>query len=152
MFTIMKLFSKTIFILILGFHVQYANASGQRDVTVTFESINAYKILKLEKDALTEKTLNYIGTVNNKTHVLMVTKTTYSEDSDGNIGMPWSDVYTYKIAVDKMTIVNGWDLTKILKQRAIVISPAYCPKIVLTPNKKKYVISNEKDIKSNCLN
>ncbi|MCK4865174.1 MAG: hypothetical protein KAT06_07065 [Gammaproteobacteria bacterium] len=143
--------SKTILILILGFHTQHANASGQRSATISLDSVKTYNTLMLDKKTLTEKYLNYAGTVNNHTHILMVKKTSYSEDSNGNIGMPWNDVYTYKIAVDKMTIVNGWDLTKLLKQRPIEISPAFCPILYLTPNKKKYVISNEKGIKSNCL-
>lgn len=148
----MKLQVKIISIIILGLSAQLSFASGQRTTLITTDAIKNYNILSLDNDKLKEKALHYIGTVNNKSHILMVTKTSYSKSSSGRVGMPWSHVFEYKISVDKMNIINGWDITDIIKNESFNARPSNCPRLVLTSKQNKYVLPDIEKIKLKCLN
>ena len=134
--------------IILGMFSQLTLASGQRTENITTESIKEYRILNLKEGELNENVLHYIGTVNNQYHILMITKTSYSERSDGSVGMPWDQVFKYKIPVEKMTVINGWDIAAQVKN-GINIRPSSCPRLFLSSKKKEYDIINIKRVKLN---
>lgn len=147
----MKISQKTILFIILTLYFQIAYSSGQRSTIVTMRAIESFQEFKLNEN-MTEKYLHYVGTVDNKVHLLMVTKSVSSRDSSGRLGRPWSHVIKYKIPVNKMTIINGWDLTKKIKEDGIEISPSYCPRLYLSAKKKKYIITSNVRMNSGCFN
>ncbi|MCK4865195.1 MAG: hypothetical protein KAT06_07170 [Gammaproteobacteria bacterium] len=147
----MKLLSKSIFVFLIIIFSQLTTASGQRTAVITTDALNKYKVLRLKNDEPVGKVLHYMGTINNKVHLLMVTKTSSSRTSSGKIERPWSHVFKYKISVDEMTIVNGWDLTDKIKQDNFRMRPSYCPRLIISSNQKKYILANNKKMKSACI-
>lgn len=147
----MNFLQKSTLFIILTLYIQVANSSGQRSTFITLHDIESFQEFKLNEN-MTEKYLHYVGTVGNKVHLLMVTKSVSSRDSSGRLGMPWSHVIKYKTPVNKMTIINGWDLTNKIKEDEIEISPSYCPRLYLSAKKKKYIITTDTRMNSGCFN
>ncbi len=146
----MKSFKNPVVFITLGISSQLSFASGQHTTILNYDTIKNYQNLSLREGRIAEKYLNYIGTVNNEVHIFMITKTSYSKSSSGRIGMPWSHVFKYKIPVEEMTIVNGWDITYKVKH-GINVRPSYCPRVYLSAKQKEYIIANNKRVKSKCI-
>jgi len=147
----MKSLYVLIFTIFIAFTSQQIFASGQRTTTVTFDAINSYAEIDLSGKYAIEPVLHYIGTVNNKWHLLMVTKSDSSEDENGNISMPWSYVETYKASVKYITIDNGWDITNKLKKGGFEVFPASCPQLYISTKVKQYQIPKDENNMKSCL-
>ena len=136
---------------------QGAHASGQRTTMVTEEAIASYKTLKLDDEAVAGTILHYVGSVGGSGHLLMVTKTAHSKKVEvkpgvfKTRGMPWDHVFKYFVSADKMTIINGWDISERMKNEGFKVRPSYCPRLVIKSGQTKYHINPDNEIKAACL-
>ncbi len=78
-----------------------ANASGEQGMVLTEEAIEDFRTLTAE-DVLSRR-LTYVGSTD-KWHAFMLVETSTGGD------MPWSYLSTFKVAVDAVTVVNGWTI------------------------------------------
>ena len=148
----MKLLIKYSTIIILVFYTALTNASGQRTAIITLDSIAKYRALIPNGEQTSESRVNYIGTYNNKYHILMVTKHSASKDKNGKLGTPWSHVFKYKISTNKMGIHNGWEITDKMIKEGLKIRPSNCPSIYISTKTKTYKLKSNSQTKFNCIN
>lgn len=148
----MKLLPKYSFILTLLFYTSLTFASGERTAVITLDAIKNYRTLIINADELTESRLNYIGTYNNKYHILMITKHSVSKDKYGRPGMPWDHVSKYKISTNKINILNGWQITDKMIEKGLKVRPSNCPSIYLSNKTGTYTLKRNSKIISNCIN
>lgn len=153
----MRTYNKIGLLILLTLAAQVASASGQRTTLVTEEAIEAYRKLTLSGETINEPVLHYVGSVGQSGHLLMVTKTSYPKKVEVEPGVfrvrgrPWDHVFKYFVSADKMTIINGWDISERMKNEGFEVRPSYCPRIVIRLGQKKYHINPNAEIKSACM-
>jgi len=120
-------------------------ASGQRTAFVNASKVNGYPVLDLNKSSSVGKNFYYLGSVENDSHLLALIKTTVSniksEDERVIIGRPVDKVFIYKLAIDDLTIINGWTIPPSQLAKGFSITLNTCPKIRLHRKFKNYELS-----------
>jgi hypothetical protein len=133
-----------------------AHASGRRTETITPESIADYPLIDIDAGVIPEPVLHYVGSTDHW-HLLMITRTHVSSSgrrtADGRPlpGMPWDKVFSYRLPIDSLTLVNGWQLDKAALANGITVEPNRCPPVRLQPEQRYQVLPGQDSIRQRCL-
>lgn len=153
----MKSLSNLLPALLIPLMMCDASASGRRTTVVTLESIKEYKPLVINADTVSEHSVNYVGTLNGTTHILIVTKTSYPPKVEVRPGVfelrgrPWDHLFSYYANTETLTIENSWDITNLVNSGEFEVRPSYCPRLIIKPDQHHYMISDNEEIRNACL-
>jgi len=135
---------------------QLAYASGQRTVVITTKSVNEFPLYDLATEPTREAYLHYLGSVDNRFHLLSITKTAYpretsNSDKPVHSFRPMDHTFTYRVSSRDMIIENGWSLDQYIKDKGIEIRPPSCPRFRIGGKAKKYRLPAGDKLKTACL-